>query len=294
MEDLIFSQRGKLFFMKTATRFVTGLGRSHPVENGFAWHPTLGTAYLPGSSIKGVVRNWAQEWTDTPNEIISRIFGSVKKNSGEMAGSIIFFDAIATAPIQLDMEILTPHFSPYYQDKANPPRDWYSPIPIPYLVVAKDQPFLFAIAPRNNDAIGQEDLERVEKWLKEALEWIGAGAKTALGYGRFKQQKAWQEHTHKRKEEQERKRALANLSPIEREMVEDGYDRDPNQFMAALTTKWLNRMEDESTPKAEQMEIAEKLARWYQQYKPKDWKKPKGKNEAKIKRIRVILDRENI
>ena len=38
---------GKCFPFHAESRFVTGLGREHPVENGFAWHPTLGTLTYP-------------------------------------------------------------------------------------------------------------------------------------------------------------------------------------------------------------------------------------------------------
>lgn len=49
---------GKHAVFVAESRFVTGLGRSHPLGNGFVWHATLGTPYLPGSSIKGMVRAW--------------------------------------------------------------------------------------------------------------------------------------------------------------------------------------------------------------------------------------------
>ena len=45
----------------TQGRFVTGMGNDHPTENGFTWHPTLGTPYLPATSVKGLVRGWL-EW----------------------------------------------------------------------------------------------------------------------------------------------------------------------------------------------------------------------------------------
>ena len=50
---LIDKRGGLPAVFESDSRFVTGLGRSHPVENGFAWHSTLGTPYLPGSSVKG-------------------------------------------------------------------------------------------------------------------------------------------------------------------------------------------------------------------------------------------------
>ena len=61
---LVERRGGRFFVFITESRFVTGLGRSHPVENGFTWHPTLGTPYLPGSSIKGLVRAWAKVGAD--------------------------------------------------------------------------------------------------------------------------------------------------------------------------------------------------------------------------------------
>lgn len=45
----------------TTGPFITGMGLSHPVENGFLWHHTLGVPYLPGSSIKGMIRAWVEE-----------------------------------------------------------------------------------------------------------------------------------------------------------------------------------------------------------------------------------------
>ncbi len=40
---------------------VTGMGMEHPLENGFAFLDPYGVPYLPGSSVKGVVRRAAEE-----------------------------------------------------------------------------------------------------------------------------------------------------------------------------------------------------------------------------------------
>lgn len=191
----------------TIERFVTGLGREHPVENGFAWHHTLGTPYLPGSSVKGLVRAWAETWWPGPDgwpeaekaAVIKRIFGSEPKgerdhgsrssNDDKQVGSVIFFDALPMEPVQLECEIMTPHYGPYYQGsgpEAPPPADWHSPTPIPFLVTASGQKFSFAIAPRRaSDGTGASDLALAAEWLENALQELGAGAKTAVGYGRF-------------------------------------------------------------------------------------------------------------
>lgn len=41
--------------------FTTGLGMEHPIENGFAFLDPYGLPYLPGSSIKGVLRKAAED-----------------------------------------------------------------------------------------------------------------------------------------------------------------------------------------------------------------------------------------
>ncbi|MCX8207742.1 MAG: type III-B CRISPR module RAMP protein Cmr6 [Methanothrix sp.] len=180
--SLISKSGGKSMLFRTTAPFVTGLGRSHPVENGFAWHHTLGVPYLPGSSVKGMVRAWARLWRGEGDEEISRIFGPESAGS---VGSVVFLDALPIRPVELKAEIMTPHYGPYYQGREPPegwPADWHSPVPIPFLAVAEGQEFLFGVIPRKN-AIG--DCEKAIVWLREALEFIGAGAKTAVGYGRF-------------------------------------------------------------------------------------------------------------
>ncbi len=109
------------------------IGTFPSVENGFAWHPTLGTAYLPGSSVKGLVRSWATQWEEQVDpEDVKRIL--VTKIVTASVGSVIFYDAIPLEPIQLEADIMSPHYSPYYQHPGEyPPVDWHAPVPIPFL-----------------------------------------------------------------------------------------------------------------------------------------------------------------
>ncbi|HWO99019.1 MAG TPA: RAMP superfamily CRISPR-associated protein [Methylococcus sp.] len=41
--------------------FTTGLGNEHPLENGFAFLNPYGLPYLPGSGVKGILRQAARE-----------------------------------------------------------------------------------------------------------------------------------------------------------------------------------------------------------------------------------------
>lgn len=176
-------------FFKTDWYFVTGLGREHPVENGFAWHHGWGMPYLPGSSVKGMVRAWVEYWLEGEinSDEVKRIFGP----RGEAAlkspncGSVIFLDALPTKPVKVKADIMTPHYGPYYQTPSDqPPADWHSPTPIPFLVVTPDTTFQFGLLPRRPGDEG--DVEQARVWLEQALDIIGAGAKTAVGYGRMR------------------------------------------------------------------------------------------------------------
>ena len=195
---------------KASWRLVVGMGLPHPMDNGLLWHPVLGTPYLPGSAVKGLVRSWVEAWDDDDGLTDKKVrrarlrswFGSEGKDPatqpdlppGEVtadhkAGQFIFFDALPTGSVKLKADVMTPHLGQWYEQGAiNPgkpdtvPADWHSPVPIGFLTA--DQISLqFCIAPRHNADC--KALPLVFDALKNALEWLGAGAKTAVGYGQM-------------------------------------------------------------------------------------------------------------
>jgi len=186
---------GKILCLTNTDRFVTGMGREHPLENGFAWHHTLGVPYLPGSSLKGVLRAWLREelgelGKDRDGNEIWVETDEIKSEFGEMgqAGRLILFDMLPTAPPHLDIDVMTPHYGPYYQDKSddNIPGDWHSPVPISFLTVAAGQSWQLGIAPASGTrSLDATTFESLVAALQKALETAGAGAKTAVGYGRL-------------------------------------------------------------------------------------------------------------
>ena len=252
----LFDRRGgRCAVFTTESRFVTGLGRSHPVENGFALHPTLGTPYLPGSSVKGLVRAWAKLGAADPSppcEIVRRLLGD-----RETAGGISFLDAVPIAPVQLEADVMTPHYAGWTEDE--PPGDWRSPTPIPFLVTAAGTPFLFGVVPRR--AV-PDDLCTVMPWLCSALAWTGGGAKTAVGYGRFgrdddrtaalmqrlrDQDAEHEERVRAEHEAGERETRLAALTPIGREIEEvigNRQDRNMPEVVAIMQAVESGRWAD--------------------------------------------------
>ncbi len=177
--------------------FVTGTGYEHPTENGFLFHHSLGVPYLPGSMLKGLTRSFAVHWEDVDGEEIARIFGPPPASGALSVGSLVFFDALPTVPVKLCIEVMTPHYQPWYRAAdaaARPPADWYDPTPIPFLALAPGAHFLFAVGPRRaSNPQDVEDAKRALAWLEEALDWLGAGAKTAIGFGRFEEAGARQQ-----------------------------------------------------------------------------------------------------
>ena len=250
---------GQVAELKTTWHFATGLGNPHPVENGFAWHPTLGVPYLTGAAVKGLVRTWVEAgWMEfaginemekkkNRHAVLYRWFGSevvdpkdraklrekdfpppVKGDCPDTkAGMFIFFDAIPVAPVKLACDVMTPHYGQWYEsgesikiidnEPEKVPADWHSPVPVPFLVV-KEASIMFSIAPRRKPRPGSEhteitaELGKVMLALTDALQYLGAGAKTAVGYGRFEVDKeAINKH-----EQAAKQTKMSELSPEER------------------------------------------------------------------------------
>jgi CRISPR-associated protein Cmr6 len=81
------------------------------------------------------------------------------------------------------MDILNNHHSGYYQGK-DAPGDWENPIPVYFLAVVPDQVFSFAVYKRTSHTDGSL-VALAKEWLLGGLCHLGAGAKTAAGYGNF-------------------------------------------------------------------------------------------------------------
>ena len=262
--------------------FTTGLGNEHPLENGFAFLNPYGLPYLPGSGIKGVLRQAARElasgeWGEThgwtkekthPLEIrkdktiklsvIDALFG-LESNDGEtehVRGALSFWDALPQIPgNSLDVDIMTPHQSHYYQQKKErktgdsvTPHDSGQPVPISFLTLPPKTRFAFhVVCDQTHLQRLAPDLAEGQRWqllltaaFEHAFAWLGFGAKTAVGYGamqvdqsalkRRAQEAADQKALEERKEaERQRQAALETMSPVDR-AINECLDarKDPN------------------------------------------------------------------
>jgi len=179
--------------MKVEGRLLIGLAGGGALETGCAVHHTYGVPYLPGSSIKGVVRGWLQrnkpEWKDNP--ILDDLFGTT-----DLSGLVSFHDAWwipdsggsnhKNHPFVAD--IVTPHHPDYYGGKGAA-TDLDSPVPNAMIGIRGS--FLFVL---EGDA---RWFQFTRKLMIEALGDQGIGAKTRAGYGYLIEDKKFSEKIEK-------------------------------------------------------------------------------------------------
>jgi len=207
---------------KAIAPFTTGLGNEHPLENGFAFLNPYGLPYLPGSGVKGVLRQAAREllkgdWGDACDwneDAINALFGKEDSNSPQR-GTLSFWDVIPQLKGNtLQVEVMTAHQGHYYQ-QGESPHDSGQPIPINFLTIPPgsgftfhvqcNRPFLSRLAPRLAADDRWRDLLQVA--FTHAFDWLGFGAKTAVGYGHMQIDEQRTEQIRQEQEEEEREQA---------------------------------------------------------------------------------------
>jgi len=169
--------------IELSARLAIGLGSPHPLENGLTFHHTLGVPYLPGTSLKGVLRAWVRLADEA---LADELFGRPAEDDfGDRPGRIQVLDALPLRWPKLSADLVNCHLPAYYSGQPgdgwpNPgavPRE--APRPAMFIAVEAGTPYRF----RLEAADGELDLEVAMAVLREALALFGVGAKTAAGYG---------------------------------------------------------------------------------------------------------------
>lgn len=173
-------------------------------------HPHFGYPYLPGSAVKGIARHAAWcEWKKLEGEAkqdiarrIATVFGyptgdekldamleAAKEKPDEKldhAGCVAFLGAFPEKEATIEVDVLTCHHAKYYSDPGKHPQatDDEKPNVQPFPVVQAGVTFCFPLVPLRK--CGEVEMKAAKNWLREAITVNGAGAKTAAGYGWFK------------------------------------------------------------------------------------------------------------
>lgn len=165
-------------------RLVIGLGSPNVFEISHSMNRLWGMPILPGTGLKGLANHyahWLAKHGETDGEGISKeqlleMFGSEVR-----AGCVDFMDAwyVPENHRPFKVDVVTPHYSAWYQDHHRPPTGFQDPIPSYFLSVRGS--FLVAIhAPDQDWAAAAMEL------LQRAADGWGVGAKTNAGYGYLK------------------------------------------------------------------------------------------------------------
>ena len=298
--------------------FTTGLGNEHPLENGFAFLSPYGLPYLPGSGIKGVLRQAARElangdwgetqgWSEEQIHLLERkggksielstldaLFGCETEggDSEHVRGALSFWDAIPQIPgDHLAVDVMTPHQSHYYQQRkdrksgdSTSPHDSGAPNPISFLTLPPGTGFAFHVrCDLAHLAHLAPDLAHDERWkslltaaFEHAFEWLGFGAKTAVGYGAMEVDRAAQNRRREAAEKQRKKeqdaldkqqraQALETMSPVDREIekcLDERTDKNLGDIPALMTAlkkdRWSGDLKREVAQKLRERMQAEK------------------------------------
>lgn len=177
-------------------RWVIGLGNQAILETSITLHHTYGVPYVPGSALKGLTQALimlnlepqpltARLQQYGRDRAITDLFGAqteVGQNS-DRAGQVVFVGAVPTEPPKLKVDVMTPHFSAYYQGRQNEPLEVEDPIPVPFLVVSGGAYDLTVT--KRTPRVSNDLLVLAADLCVAALDEMGIGGKTAKGYGYF-------------------------------------------------------------------------------------------------------------
>ena len=125
-----------------------------------------------------------------PKEFLNALAAKEKKVREKIhcRGALSFWDVLPEpAGGQLGMDILTPHYGDYYQG-ISPPNDSGKPVPNPFLVMPPGSRFTFYVqcgSDRLPETLAKSWQNLLEKAFEHAFDWLGFGAKTAVGYGQM-------------------------------------------------------------------------------------------------------------
>lgn len=124
-----------------------------------------------------------------PEKFLSELDG--RRQNIHTRGVLDFWDVFPQTPRQgpyrdkLTVEIMTPHYSKYYQGEQSP-HDAGQPNPISFLAVPAGSAFDFHVVCHSAylpETLGERWRPMLGAIFAHAFDWLGFGAKTAVGYG---------------------------------------------------------------------------------------------------------------
>jgi len=182
-KNAIKAQKQTLSFdIVSLSKVIFGSGNASALEVGVHLNKPWGVPYISGSSIKGILASFLHKTETMPVDGLDyvNIFGG-NYDGKKYSGSVVFNDAwlYPDSDSWFERDIINPHYQKYYSGERFPD-GMESPIPVQTLALSGGLSFFVSMQGPDNL------LQYLKDVLKQAFYEIGAGAKTAVGYGRFK------------------------------------------------------------------------------------------------------------
>lgn len=197
------------FSVVALSKVILGSGNASSIEVGLNLNKPWGVPYISGSSIKGAIASYLRR-TGTMSEESAdyvNIFGGAYNNE-KYSGSVVFNDAwlYFDTDTWFVKDIINPHYQKYYKGDGMP-NGMDNAVPVKTLALDSGLSFFVSMqGPR-------ELLEYLKNVMEKAFEEVGIGAKTAVGYGRFKVVSSESERADLVKSIRDPKKVAANIAP---------------------------------------------------------------------------------
>jgi CRISPR-associated protein Cmr6 len=159
-------------------RVLVGWATNTVLGAGMTLHPVLGIPIVPASALKGISRNWATWALERPREELLHLFGEADHDA--QRGDLLFLDGVPETTPVIERDVLHALVGDYYHGSDTPPASYLSGNPVFFLTVGANSPFRFGVASVSGD---EQAARQGAQWLKEALQEVGVGKKSAAGYG---------------------------------------------------------------------------------------------------------------
>ncbi len=258
-----YKNRAAVTIGRLESRLAINLADSLIQNAGICLDRLTGLPFIPGSAIKGVCRHEAWEELNNASEtkkpellrLFCAVFGTAEDDfrkgslkqfrdygpdlAKDQKGAISFLPAYpVNADAKIVVDLTNVHYPDYYRTGKPEELRNEKPRPNPFPVVEAGAHFAFCLLlnrPDRSPAL----LEAATRWLHQAIQRRGLGAKTAAGYGWF----SIRPEVLAELEAQEQREAAARAAEEEKRRLEAERQLQEAQRKASLTPEQLAKEE---------------------------------------------------
>lgn len=146
----------------------------------YFWQLPL-NGYIPGSSIRGLVRSWASKRPEVKPRMLELLGYQDDERDNIVSGKIEFLDAWPVEPTKVNLDIVNPQqdFQVFHEGQSTPLSS--------YTLGDGEEAIAFTVAIRGIPGkASPEEVAEVWGWVERAIALYGVGSRTASGYGAVK------------------------------------------------------------------------------------------------------------